>query len=143
MYDHFDNITLIASGMGSGTSDNIIITYVYPNSVYYDLVAINGSDPNALGELYDYILLSEEKNMAKNLVNIYPSPVAGDYFYIENHLNTSLEYHLYHTSGMFISSGQIDYQSLERISTHHLPPGLYMITFQYNKVIFHKKIMIL
>ena len=39
-----------------GISDNIIITDVYQDSVFHNLVAINGNDENALGELYDFTL---------------------------------------------------------------------------------------
>ena len=57
MYDQYDNITLIASGMGGDVRDNIIIIDVHEDaSVSYRLIALNGSNHNALGELMDYEL---------------------------------------------------------------------------------------
>jgi len=57
MYDTFDNITLVASGMGGEERDNfVIIDVTEDGNVNFRLIAINGDDPNALGNLEDYIL---------------------------------------------------------------------------------------
>ena len=57
MYDTIQNITFIASGMGDEDDDNIVIVNVSIEGIIdYDLIAINGDDINALGELEDYIL---------------------------------------------------------------------------------------
>ena len=61
MYHSFHNITLIGSGMGGGIRDNIIITDVYEDSVRYNLVSINGGDPNSLGELTDFSISSSSE----------------------------------------------------------------------------------
>jgi len=57
MYHKYDNITLIASGMGGGQRDNIVIINVYSDkSISYELIALNGKDIHALGKLEDYRL---------------------------------------------------------------------------------------
>lgn len=56
MYHTDDNITLIASGMGGGIRDNIIITEVFEETIHHRLIALNGDDPQALGELEDFSL---------------------------------------------------------------------------------------
>jgi len=57
MYDTFENITLIASGMGDEDGDNVIIVNMSDKGIInYDLIAINGADVHALGELEDYVL---------------------------------------------------------------------------------------
>ena len=57
MFHRNDNLVLIGSGMGAGVRDNIVIVDVHEDhSVSYRLIALNGSDINALGELEDYIL---------------------------------------------------------------------------------------
>lgn len=57
MYHRYDNITLIASGMGGGIRDNFIIVDVHEDSsVSFRLIALNGANVNALGELEDYEL---------------------------------------------------------------------------------------
>jgi len=57
MFHQFGNITLIGSGMGGGVKDNfVIVTVDESNHVSFELIAMNGSDPDALGELEDYVL---------------------------------------------------------------------------------------
>lgn len=54
MYDQFDNITLIGSGMGGGKNDNVIITHVFRDSISYELICINGKEPGDMGKLEDH-----------------------------------------------------------------------------------------
>jgi len=57
MFHRNDNLILIGSGMGGGARDNIVIVDVHEDqSVSFRLIALNGSDINALGKLEDYIL---------------------------------------------------------------------------------------
>ena len=57
MYHKYDNITFIASGMGGGKRDNIVIINVHSDkSISYELIALNGEDIYALGRLEDYKL---------------------------------------------------------------------------------------
>jgi hypothetical protein len=57
MYYHYDNITLIASGMGGEVRDNFVVVDVYNDrTVHFRLIALNGDDINALGKLEDYRL---------------------------------------------------------------------------------------
>lgn len=57
MYKKKGKITFIASGMGGRKQDNFIKVKVNKDkSVSFELVSLNGEDPNALGQLEDYIL---------------------------------------------------------------------------------------
>ncbi len=57
MYDRYDNITLIASGMGEGAGDNFLIVDVMTdNSLNYRLIPLNCEDINCLGKLEEYTL---------------------------------------------------------------------------------------
>ncbi|MDC0297006.1 metallophosphoesterase [Crocinitomicaceae bacterium] len=57
MYHKYENITLIASGMGGNVRDNFIIIDVHEDaSVSYRLIALNAPDISALGDLEDYTL---------------------------------------------------------------------------------------
>lgn len=57
MYHTYDNLTLIASGMGGGVRDNFVIADVYADkSVSFRLISLNTDDMNALGKLEDYEL---------------------------------------------------------------------------------------
>ena len=57
MYYQYDNITLIASGMGGEVRDNFVIVDVYSDArVSFRLIALNGDDIHAMGHLEDYRL---------------------------------------------------------------------------------------
>jgi len=57
MYHAYDNITFVASGMGSETRDNFVIVDVREDkTVEFRLVALNDSNTSALGRLEDYQL---------------------------------------------------------------------------------------
>jgi len=57
MYHQYDNMTLIASGMGGEVRDNIIIVDVFEDkTTSFRLIALNEEDINALGKLEDYEL---------------------------------------------------------------------------------------
>jgi hypothetical protein len=104
MYHSFDNITLIASGMGGGVRDNIIVTEVYEDSVYYNLVAINGDNPMALGELTDFTLNNlQTVGLAQGLF-LYPNPFKS-FFNVQfiQPINTSPEFELWDAYGRRIS----------------------------------------
>ena len=59
MYDAFDNITFIASGMGEGPGDNFIILNIAEDkSISYDLICLNEENINCFGDLIDYQLSS-------------------------------------------------------------------------------------
>jgi len=54
-YHNYKNITLISSGMGGGKRDNFVIVNVEENKIVsFKLIALNGDDINALGELKDF-----------------------------------------------------------------------------------------
>jgi len=55
MYDHYDNITFIATGMGEGVGDNFIFIDVDENGeVSFEMIALNGDDIHAMGNIEDY-----------------------------------------------------------------------------------------
>lgn len=57
MYDKYDNITLIASGMGEGIGDNFVVVDVMTdNTLHYRLISLNCEDINCLGKLEEYTL---------------------------------------------------------------------------------------
>jgi hypothetical protein len=57
MFHCYDNMTLIASGMGEGVGDNFIIVHVNADrTVTYDLIALFGNDINGFGDLTDFEL---------------------------------------------------------------------------------------
>lgn len=53
MYDHYENITFVASGMGSGKGDHFIVAEVSRDTVLLEVVALD-DDIHALGKIEDY-----------------------------------------------------------------------------------------
>lgn len=54
-HDVYDGVTLIASGMGGGKKDNFLIVDVMSNkTVRFRVIALNGDNINAMGQLTDY-----------------------------------------------------------------------------------------
>lgn len=57
MYHKINNLTLIASGMGSGIHDNIIAVEINSEGkINYNLIHLNGDNRAGLGKLTDYVL---------------------------------------------------------------------------------------
>ncbi len=57
MFDRYENITLIATGMGEGEGDNfIIVDIMSDNSVKLRLLSLDCEDINCLGNIEDYKL---------------------------------------------------------------------------------------
>ena len=55
MYYEYNNITLIASGMGNKDHDNLVITDVYKDGTFkFNLIYLNSDDKNGMGSLEDY-----------------------------------------------------------------------------------------
>ena len=142
MYDHFDNIRLIGSGMGGGVRDNIIITDVYNDSVYYHLVAINGDDQNALGEIYDYSISATHTLQWVNLIDIYPNPSIHGFIQLRNKSEFDLDTQIFNLQGVLIYEGHIQKNSVLKMETIEMKPGIYFLQLHNDKQSFMKKIMI-
>ncbi len=140
MYDSFDNITLIGSGMGGGVRDNIIITNVYPNSVDYDLIAISGDDPNALGELTDYCISPAPLENTLH-VKIYPNLSSG-YLYINNNSDNNVNCRLYDLSGKKLIDNMIEKKSVSTIRIKNIGTGIYFVALQNQEGLFLEKKLI-
>lgn len=55
MYDHYDNITFIATGMGEGVGDNFVFIDVdETGKVSFELISLNEDDIHAMGNIEDY-----------------------------------------------------------------------------------------
>ncbi len=141
MYHSFDNITLIGSGMGGGVRDNIIITDVYEDSVHYNLVALNGNDPNSLGELTDYSILAVPDFSMNNEIQIYPNPCVN-YFNVKNDLITDLTLGIYNNNGQLIQTEQILNKSINKITTTDLRSGTYYLLLYEDKIYSKQTIIV-
>lgn len=77
MYDHYDNITYIATGMGKGDSDNFVIINVDESkNLDYELICLNNEELYCFGDLTDYQISNSEHITTNQSINLYPNPVS-------------------------------------------------------------------
>lgn len=141
MYHSYDNITLIGSGMGGGLQDNFIITDVYKDSIDYRLIALNGQDSTALGELENYSTLSKHEISLNREIKVYPNP-ASDILTIELGYTNSSDYFLYNLNGQLIESGHISGNSKVKIDLSRIDPGFYFMQLINPQYKFNYKIVV-
>ncbi len=130
MYHHYENITLVASGMGGGEKDNFIITDVFPDTLIYHLVAINGDDPNALGELTDFSLMHDNSGFQsmEDRMSCWPNPVAGQLHIIVSE-PARVDYLLTDLGGKEVRRGAFPGGTEGIIPMGDCPPGVYLLRF--------------
>jgi hypothetical protein len=54
MYDQYENITFVASGMGRGDGDNFIMVNVKADTVELEVISLEGIDIHAMGSITKY-----------------------------------------------------------------------------------------
>lgn len=137
MYYQNKNLTLVASGMGSGNQDNIIVSKIYNDSVYLDLVALNDENPNVMGELSDWRINDDFVKTEKEKPKIYPNP-AQDYIVVETDYD-------YETLTIINSSGKLIKQyakKFEKIDISDIANGIYILEITSENLKHHKKLII-
>jgi len=138
MYDKYNNISLIASGMGEGNGDNFIVVNVYEdNSVGYDLICLNDSVLNCFGNLTDYRLTtSASSHFARpEEIFIYPNPATRQFqVLIKSTKEKFMDFHLFDIHGKKTISKQIQTNAVTEIQ--QISGGLYFYLFEKNGVKF-------
>lgn len=141
MYHHFNNITLIGSGMGHGLEDNIVVTEVYEDSIYYNLIALNGNDPKALGELKDFTIYSSINAIGIEIPKIYPNP-CKESFTVVNTSHSELKMSILDISGRRVLAQLIPANTEQIINTTELLKGVYILqTISEGKLVKQKLII--
>lgn len=132
MYHQYENLSIMASGMGSGNMDNIIITEVYDDYFQLHLVALNGDDPNAMGELSEWAvnvgtheLKSKDYLILPNPANRYVQIQLSDKAYSNERITVSI----YNSAGIFIEEFELRHPSLTK-DISRLTSGLYFFVIK-------------
>lgn len=131
-YDHFDNITLIASGMGDEDGENFVVVNVDSSkSVHYDLICLSDTNMNCLGKLTDYLVVSELINI-KLIPNnshhpfIYPNPTDCNITISQNTTsNTTIQ--LFNIQGKLILEEKFNGKLKHTINVESIPKGFYLV----------------
>ncbi len=129
MYDKYDNISLIASGMGEGSGDNFVVVNVLENNaVTFDLICLNDTVLNCFGNLTDYRLTTgADSYLDKTLdIQVYPIP-ANKRFKVSVHSEKEslLTFHLHDLNGRKIMSRKIPANAVVEIE-QALNNGIYL-----------------
>ena len=143
MYDQYDNITFIGTGMGKLTDDNFIVINVdqYKN-ISYDLICLNEEELDCLGDLEDYEI-SLISNISTEDISLYPNP-ASDVFSIDFGNNTSdKEIFVCNLNGEIIYNGIYSSEDIISINTNSFASGVYFVEIKYQDKIEVKKLIIL
>ena len=127
MYDNYDNISFIGSGMGNEDGENFVVVNVLNDkSVEYDLICLSDVE-NCLGELTDYQLsldTADDFDISTEL-NIYPNP-ASDYINIEFRNNKDSEFIIYTLNGQKVLEQSIPDGSVTKVDISKLSKGMYI-----------------
>ncbi|MEA1875588.1 MAG: T9SS type A sorting domain-containing protein [Bacteroidota bacterium] len=127
-YDHYDNISFIASGMGEGPGDNFVVVNIHTDkSISYDLICLNDPNLNCLGNLTDYRISSTiEEPGNETQIKIYPNPI-HERLFIEYHLNISSKIMLFNLSGQVLLESEVLANSNTTIDLTELVNGIYFL----------------
>ncbi len=143
VYDHYDNISFIASGMGEGPGDNFVVVNTHTDkSVSYDLICLNDSNINCLGKLTDYQISSGIKVPDNDeMVNIYPNP-ASEQLFIDSKFDSTAKILIFKLSGQALLESTIKANTVSCIDISTLSKGIYFLKMASNETIsFHKLII--
>lgn len=126
-FDHYNNITLIGSGMGDLEADNIVVVNVDSDkSVTYDLICLSDPDPFCLGELTDFLTvdITTSTNEEEQAVSrfIYPNP-ANRFFKVAADQEGILQ--LFDAEGRLVLEMTDDEFSKGQINVSQLQKGIY------------------
>jgi hypothetical protein len=132
-YDHYDNITLIASGMGDEDGENFIVVNVGPNqTVNYDLICLSDTSIDCLGSLTDYQVVNaivgtsfpREQNIYHS--QLYPNPTSTSFtFSLDKPGITTIQ--IFNLQGELIQEERCYDKEEHTINVSHVTKGIYLV----------------
>lgn len=127
MYDNYDNISYVATGMGKGDTDNFVIINVDENkNVNYELICLSDENLYCFGDLEDYEISPVDPIVRSEQISIYPNPVSVKLSVIGlDDKYRSLE--IYSSIGKLVYSKDIDKNTDLEIDCSALSGGVYIL----------------
>ncbi|MFO7790260.1 MAG: T9SS type A sorting domain-containing protein [Bacteroidales bacterium] len=142
MYDKYDNITFIATGMGNGEKDNFIVINEQDGpDISYDLICLTG-ELNCLSTLEsnDVDNMSNQQE-SKLQVSVYPNPLSG---YDDLRLDYDSFYpsvcQLFNEYGSLVFEKEIE-QEQTTLDFSDIPSGVYILKLRTSNDVIFKKIV--
>lgn len=128
-YDHYDNITLTATGMGDEDGENFIVANVAQNkSISYDLICLSDTNINCLGQLTDHLVVSQvstSNDLMANKISIHPNP-ASNYITISQISPRDTKFQLFNIYGHLIIEEPYSKYTTHTIDVQYIPKGIYL-----------------
>ena len=123
-YDKYDNLTLIATGMGDDDNENFIVVNVAPNkSVDYDLICLSDTNMSCLGELTDHLMVNVQ-NAHPSIA--YPNP-ASSYINIVCNGKSKTIFQLFSMQGeLLLEETYLDNKTTHTIYLDQIPRSMYL-----------------
>jgi len=136
-YDKYDNITLIATGMGDSDGENFVVVNVDSNkSISYDLICLSDSNLNCLGDLTDYLVVDDIVGLVDGNYDggddgklgnlIYPNPATVSSTLVVNPNKETL-IQLFNAEGQLVLEDKLMGKSRHTIDLSVLSRGLYLL----------------
>ncbi|MDD2634997.1 MAG: T9SS type A sorting domain-containing protein [Bacteroidales bacterium] len=139
MYDKYDNITFVATGMGKGDTDNFVVVNVDENkNVGFELICLSGDDLYCFGDLTDYSISGNNDIIVDNSFVLYPNP-AQDKLNIENLNDRILVIEIYSDQGQLVFKQTCSQDLKLSINTSELSQGLYIIKLITDKGVISQR----
>lgn len=130
-YDSYDNITLIATGMGDPDGENFVVVNVEANkSVNYDLICLSSADMNCLGKLTDYLRVTEVPiandtiDIESPSVSLYPNPAINQVTISQNLIGKAT-IQLFNTIGRLVLEERLEKEDHNTIDIDQFSSGIY------------------
>ncbi len=144
VYDSYDNIDIVGSGMGEGIGDNFVVINVNQNkSIDYDLICLNDSTLECFGELTDYQITPNGNNEIYTLdAKIYPNP-ATNFFTLELKDDNKITVQIFSVNGYLMLEENYEGSTKQNIDISYLSEGYYIVKIisdlhqSYNKLIVY------
>ncbi len=140
LYDNYDNISFVASGMGEGIGDNFIVINVdEEKEITYDLICLNDPITECMGELTDYEISAIDNLNPNETTLIYPMP--ADKYIKFKHIVGTVTVSLYNLNGVEVF--QKTCKADETIDISSVKPGFYACKISGNDDYYLTKLIIL
>jgi len=128
VYDNYDNITIVGSGMGEEDGDNFVVLNINDDkTVSYDLICLSDSTLDCFGDITDYQLSPVNENItSSSKLRLYPNPVI-DFLTVELNNTNDVLIQISNITGKLILKKHYRGDSKYKIDLSHLPKGVYLL----------------
>lgn len=144
LYDNYDNITFIATGMGEGDGDNfVVVNEQLGSGVSFDLICLE-DDINCMGSLESYDVDLLGMDTANSLAaDIYPTVVGNNQLiFVDNHDIQKIKLSGFNSLGVKVF-GLLCEPGISTFCPNMLDSGVYIFLVESNGVTCSHKLVIL